>query len=360
MAGMSAAAECACNARVVLIEMESRPGLHATGRSAAFYSPAYGNAVVRALTVAGDAFFRSPSPEFSESALLRPRDCFFIGRDDQQGTLSELAGEIALLRPLNVAEIRDRVPAFHAGYLAGGLCDSSGGDLDVDAIHQGYSRLFRTRGGQLATDSEVQSLRRFDGQWQVHTAAESYCAPLVINAAGAWADSIATRANLSPVGIQPRRRSVLLVDPPGDHDISDWPLVVDADEDFYFKPESGQLLLSPADETHSPACDVQPEDLDLAIAIDRVSRALDIEVQRINHSWAGLRSFAPDDTFVVGEDPRCEGFFWLAGQGGYGIQSAPALAHLAAHLVTGSTPPTGFSGVVDYCDKVAPARLFDG
>ena len=359
MAGMSAAAECALNASVTLVEMEARPGLHATGRSAAFYSPAYGNAVVRALTIAADTFFRCPSAEFSESALLRPRDCFFIGRSDQHQTLSELAGEIALLSPLDVATIRNRVPAFRADYLAGGLGDSSGGDLDVDAIHQGYSRLFRARGGQLAIDSEVQSLRRVDGLWHVATAGESYCAPWVINAAGAWADTVATRANLAPLGIQPRRRSVLLVDSPDEHDITEWPLVVDADEDFYFKPESGQLLLSPADETPSPACDAQPDELDLAIAIDRVSQALDIEVRRINHSWAGLRSFAPDDTFVVGEDPRAKGFFWLAGQGGYGIQSAPALAHLTAHLVTGRTPPTNFSVVVNYWDSVAPVRLID-
>jgi D-arginine dehydrogenase len=359
IAGVSSAAQCAIDAQVTLVEMESRAGLHATGRSAAFFSPAYGNAVVRDLTAASERFFRDPPEGFVDVPLLRQRDCLFVGRHDQLQSLADLEAEVSLLRPVDTASIYSRVPAFRAGYLAGGLCDASGGDLDVDALHQGYLRQFRARGGQLAVDSEVQSLRRVDGQWHVRTENELYCAPLVINAAGAWADAVAARANLGPLGIEPRRRSVLLVDAPAQHDIPDWPLVVDADEAFYFKPEAGQLLLSLADETPSPACDAQPEELDLAIAIDRVSKALDIEVRRINHSWAGLRSFAPDSTFVVGEDPRAGGFFWLAGQGGYGIQSAPALAHLSAHLVTGQTPPADFAAVVDHCDSVTPARLID-
>jgi D-arginine dehydrogenase len=332
IAGVSSAAQCAIDAQVTLVEMESRAGLHATGRSAAFFSPAYGNAVVRDLTAASERFFRDPPEGFVDVPLLRQRDCLFVGRHDQLQSLADLEAEVSLLRPVDTASIYSRVPAFRAGYLAGGLCDASGGDLDVDALHQGYLRQFRARGGQLAVDSEVQSLRRVDGQWHVRTENELYCAPLVINAAGAWADAVAARANLGPLGIEPRRRSVLLVDAPAQHDIPDTP---------------------------SPACDAQPEELDLAIAIDRVSKALDIEVRRINHSWAGLRSFAPDSTFVVGEDPRASGFFWLAGQGGYGIQSAPALAHLSAHLVTGQTPPADFAAVVDHCDSVTPARLID-
>ena len=359
IAGVSAAAQCALDAQVTLVEMESRPGLHATGRSAAFFSPAYGNAVVRDLTAASEHFFRSPPDGFVDVPLLRSRDCLFVGRHDQLQSLADLETEVSLLRPVDTAAIGLRVPAFRAGYVAGGLYDTSGGDLDVDALHQGYLRQFHARGGQLAIDSEVQSLRRVDGQWHVQTDKALYCAPLVINAAGAWADAVAARANLGPLGIEPRRRSVLLVDAPAQHDIADWPLVVDADEEFYFKPEAGQLLLSLADETPSPPCDVRPEELDLAIAIDRVSKALDIEVRRINHSWAGLRSFAPDSTFVVGEDPRADGFFWLAGQGGYGIQSAPALAHLTTWLVTGQTPPADFAAVVDHCDTVTPVRLID-
>lgn len=357
MAGSSVAAECAADARVVLLEMESSPGQHATGRSAAFFSPAYGSGIVRAFTAASEALFRSPPVDFSDLPLLRPRDCLFIGRPDQRASLTDLAAEVTFLEMLDAVEARHRVSALRPGYVDGALCDASGGDLDVDALHQAYLRLLRQRGGELQVDNRVRSIERSGGHWRVKTERGEYRAPQVVNAAGAWADEVASLAGLGALGIEPRRRSVLLVDAPEQYETARWPLLVDVDEAFYCKPEAGQLLLSPADETPSPPCDAQPEEIDLAVAVDRVTRALDLDIRRINHRWAGLRSFAPDNTFVLGDDPRAEGFFWLAGQGGYGIQSAPALAQLAAHLLIGRTLPIQCAKLKEHLGAIAPARL---
>ena len=182
-------------------------------------------------------------------------------------------------------------------------------------------------------------------------------APLVINAAGAWADPLANMAGLGSLGLVPKRRTALLVDAPAGLDIKDWPLVIDVDEQLYFKPDAGQLLVSPADETPSAPMDAWPEELDIAIAIDRLLQVVDLDVKTVNQRWAGLRTFAPDKTFVVGLDPRAEGFFWLAGQGGYGVQSSPGMAHLVRHLVLGSTLPADFADVSKSIEAVAPARL---
>ena len=180
---------------------------------------------------------------------------------------------------------------------------------------------------------------------------------MVVNAAGAWADGLAEIAGLKGLEIQPKRRTAVLVDAPGDYDIHDWPLCIDIDEQFYFKPDAGQLLISPADETPSPACDAQADEYDVALAIDRFEKATGLEIGQINHKWAGLRSFAPDKTFVLGFDPRCEGFFWLAGQGGYGVQTAPAMAKLCMKLVLDVELEEAFTGILGLTDKVSPRRF---
>ncbi|MCZ6828650.1 MAG: FAD-binding oxidoreductase [Gammaproteobacteria bacterium] len=359
IAGSSAAAELAADASVILLEGESHPGYHATGRSAAFFAPAYGNSVVRGLTGVSEPFFRHPPPDFSETALLRPRDCLFIARPEQLPQLQSLQEENSALQWFSGEAAVQAQPLLSADYVAAALRDGHGGDLDVDAILQGYLRLLRRRGGRLLAREQVTALQRVAGCWQVQTERSSYRAPVVVNAAGAWVDSIAMLAGLAGVGISPMRRTAVLIDVPAGHDCSDWPMVVDVDEEFYFKPDAGQLLISPADETPSPACDAQPEELDVALAVDRFERATGVEVSRVNHRWAGLRSFAPDQTFVVGFDPRVPGFFWLAGQGGYGVQSAPAMAQLAASLITASAPASPFAGVMAYKEAVAPERLLD-
>jgi D-arginine dehydrogenase len=180
---------------------------------------------------------------------------------------------------------------------------------------------------------------------------------VVVNAAGAWADRVASLAGLPALGIRPLRRTALTVAAPAGMDTRSWPNMIDADEAFYFKPEAGHILISPADETPSEPCDAQPEDYDVAVGVDRFERATGLDIRQVVNRWAGLRTFAPDRVFVAGFDPRSEGFFWLAGQGGYGIQSAPALAQLTRYLVQGTEPDPAFAIVRDHVAAVAPDRL---
>ena len=357
IAGLSAAAELAADASVVVLERESHPGYHATGRSAAYFAPSYGNPVVRGATVASEEFFRSPPAGFCEHPLLRPRDCMYVGTREQRHSIGELAREMPALKPITPEQARTLVPIFRTDYPACALADSGGGDIDVDALLQGYVRRFRERGSELLTSREVTSLSNRSGLWTVHCGDQQFTAPIVINAAGAWADVLAGMAGLPGIGLSPLRRTACLVDVPDDLDVGDWPLVVDADERFYFKPEAGVLLISPADETPSPPCDAQADELGVAQAVDRFLGVVDLEVRRVSHRWAGLRSFASDRSFVVGFDPAASGFFWLAGQGGYGVQSAPALAALTVHLVNGSALEGVFGAMPTLVDAMAPERL---
>lgn len=360
IAGSSAAAELAADARVVLLEMEEQPGFHATGRSAAYFAAAYGSPVVRAVTACCESFFLHPPEGFSEAPLIHPRDGMLFGRPDQAERLQALHREMPDLRWLDAEEVRERVPVFTEGYLLGALYETRGGDLDVDAILQGYLRRFRQRGGELFNRHAVTSLRRRAGHWQAQAGGRWFEAPVLVNAGGAWADRVARMAGLAPLGLQPLRRTALTVDAPDGMDIRSWPNMIDADEAFYFKPDAGRILISPADETPSEPCDAQPEDIDVAIGVDRFERATGLDIRRVHNRWAGLRTFAPDRRFVAGFDPRCEGFFWLAGQGGYGIQSAPALAVLTRHLVQGAQMPPGFGPLLDHREALAPHRLIEG
>jgi D-arginine dehydrogenase len=357
IAGTSAAATLARHGSVILLEMESQPGYHATGRSAAFFAAAYGGGTIRGLTGLCEPFFLSPPEGFSEAPLIRLRDCMFFGRADQQATLQQMQEDNTRLIALNGDEVNRRVPILSPETIDGAMWDKMGGDLDVDAILQGFLRQLKRRQGRFLNQTRVDSLVRNNGVWEVGAGGEVLKAPVVVNAAGAWADPVAVLAGLAPLGITPLRRTALTIDPPDGIDITDWPLMIEADELFYFKPDAGQLLISPADETPSPPCDAQAEDIDVAIGVDRFEKATGIEIHRVNHSWAGLRTFAPDHCFVAGYDPRTEGFFWLAGQGGYGVQSAPGMAQLATSMATGSAPETGFEGVMDYVDDVKPERL---
>ena len=357
IAGVSAASELASTARVIVLEREPQPGYHATGRSAAFFVVSYGNAAVRAVTAASETFYRSPPQGFTDVPLLRPRPCVFFGRPDQREALLSLHNEVPSLQGLTPEQVRERVPIMSPGYLEGGLLDKTGGDLDVDAILQGFLRRLRERGGELYPRREVQGISRSGGLWKVTSGNETLTATVLVNAAGAWVDEIAALAGLEPLGLQPKRRTAMLIDAPQGRDIVDWPLMVNVEEEFYFKPDAGALLLSPADETPSPPCDAQPEELDVAQAVDRFETATGLEVSRVNHRWAGLRTFAPDKTFVVGFDPRTEGFFWLAGQGGYGVQTSPGMARLAASLITGSSPLEQAGIGENLVNQLSPARL---
>jgi D-arginine dehydrogenase len=357
IAGASAAAELAASATVTLLEMEAQPGYHATGRSAAYFAAAYGKKVVRDFTGCCEDFFREPPDGFSEVELLRPRDCIFFARADQAQQLHTLQQDNPALVRLSASAVLERVPVFSPSYIHAGLWEPRGGDLDVDAILQAYLRRFRQRGGRLLNGHAVTSLRWHGGRWRIGAAGKTFEAPIVINAAGAWADRVAALAGLPGLNIKPLRRTALTVAAPTGMDIREWPNMIDADEEFYFKPEAGHILISPADETPSEPCDAQPEDLDVAVGVDRFERATGLNIRRVISSWAGLRTFAPDRVFVAGFDPRSKGFFWLAGQGGYGIQSSPAMAQLARYLVQGAEPDPAFRIVRNHVATVAPDRF---
>ena len=357
IAGVSVAAELAAAARVVVLEREAQPGYHTTGRSAAFFVPSYGNATVRAITAASEAFYRSPGEDFAGAPLLRPRHCIYFGRPEQRQALLALHEAQPFLQALSVPALCQRVPIMRPDRLQGGLLDDTGGDLDVAAILQGFLRRLRRRGGQLRAATMARGLAHSKGLWRVDTGGETLTAPIVVNAAGSWANQVAGLTGLSPLALQPLRRTALLVDAPPGREVSDWPLMINAEEEFYFKPYAGAILISPADETPSDPCDAQPEELDVALAVDRYEQATGLEVARVTHRWAGLRTFAPDRTFVAGFDPRAQGFFWLAGQGGYGVQTAPGLSRLAAALVKGESPAIPGMAAAAVTQTLSPARL---
>lgn len=356
MAGASVAAELSGTARVALLEAEERPGLHSTGRSAALFTTTYGPAPVRALSRASRRFLeegRGPAG----APFLRPRGVMFLARADQAARAAALIAEMgAALKPVTALAARDRVPLLRAEYLAEALADDVASDIDVDALHQHYLRGLRAAGSEVTCAAPVRGLARAGDCWKATTPAGDFAAPVIVNAAGAWADEVAALAGLAPIGLQPKRRTALLVAPPEGVAVDDWPMLVDVDEQFYVKPDAGMLLLSPADATPCPPCDAQPEELDIAIAVDRVQQALDLPVRRIAHRWAGLRSFVADGVPVAGFDPAAEGFFWLAGQGGYGIQTAPALARLAAALVRGEDVPQDIAAEGVSAADLAPGR----
>jgi len=343
IAGASLAYELASSGSVCLIEAEPRPGMHATGRSAALFAPTYGGREIRAVTRASRAFFDRPPAGFSEHPLLNPRGCLYIARAEQGKRLDDMVDTIRAsggnVSAIDVGDALVRVPLMRAGYLAAAAFDSDAMDIDVHALHQGFIRGARSVGVRLLTGARTTQIERHNRVWSVTVNSESFSAPVLVNAAGAWADEVAQACGADRLGLQPFRRTAVLVDAPEGVDVRRWPAVIDADEEFYFKPDAGQLLLSPADEVPQGPGDAQPEEWDVAVGVERVEAALDIEVRRVRHSWAGLRTFAPDRVPVVGFDARVEGFFWCAGQGGYGIQTAPAMARSAAALVKHESLP---------------------
>ncbi|HSF95888.1 MAG TPA: FAD-binding oxidoreductase [Thermohalobaculum sp.] len=338
IAGASAGFELSRDARVIVLEQESQPGYHTTGRSAALFTETYGNRTIRQLTSAGRAFFENPPDGFADHPLLNPRGTLFLARDDQLGSLETALAETPTsaeaVRRLDAGEVRELNPSVRPGYAAAGLFEPSARDIDVHALHGGFLRGAAARGGRIVIRARVTGLAREGGAWVAETSAGRFAAPVVVNAAGAWCDEVAGLAGLPPVGLVPKRRTAFTFDPPDGVDPSPWPATIDIDEQFFFRPEAGRIMGSPADETPSPPCDAQPEEIDVAIGVDRIETATVMTVRRLVTKWAGLRSFVADKTPVVGFDAGAEGFFWLAGQGGYGIQTSPALGRVTAALIT--------------------------
>ena len=340
MAGASIAAHLAGQCSVRLLEMESQPGYHSTGRSAAVFAELYGNATVRALTRASRAWLFSPPASFSREPLVKPRAVLAFAQANQAAALQAFL-DSALpsdeLTRLSAADTRQLCPVLRPEGLLGGALSPNTADIDVHQLHQSYLRLLKARNGVVNHDSRVISIERRQDSWSVSTAQDCVCAGIIVNAAGAWASEVGRLAGASEINLQPLRRSACLVDQPLKFDAESWPMVLDVQEQFYFKPESGMLLLSPADETPSTPCDAQPDEMDIAVVVDRVEQATTLVIDRIHRKWAGLRSFVEDRSPVIGFDTEVEGFFWLAALGGYGIQTAPAASRLAASLVLRST-----------------------
>jgi len=313
MAGSSAAYELSKEGKVILLEREDTPGYHSTGRSAAIFTEAYGNRSVRGLTSASRAFYENPPSGFTETPLLSPRSMVFFGREDQTTALDLLFEETNALLPsvmrIDGQETRERVPVLREGYAAGAVLEPDAMEIDVAALHQGYLAGLRTNGGRLITEAEVKSLGHENGTWRAETAAGPFEAPVVINAAGAWCDVIGKMAGVAPVGLVPKRRTAFIFDAPEGSNPEAWPLFADVDEEFYIKPDAGRLMGSPADETPIEPCDVHPEEIDIAIAADRIMKATTIEIRHIRNKWAGLRSFVPDKSLVAGFEPTAQGFF---------------------------------------------------
>jgi len=360
IAGASVAAELCADADVVLLEAESQPGYHSTGRSAAMFVPAYGPPAIRILTRASGPFFHNPPDGFSETPLLCQRDILMVAREDQRHATAAFvadAGGDADLRMVEGDRLAALQPLLRPGYATHGVIDSSGSEIDVNALHRGFLRLLKSRGGHVATGRQVTALRHQGGVWHVSAGDEAYRAPVVINAAGAWAEEVGRMAGAETIGLVPKRRTAMMIAAPADIDSDRLPMTIDMDEEFYMKPESGRLLVSPANEDPMPPCDVQPEELDIAICLDRIERAFALPNSRPQSKWAGLRSFVADKTPVVGFSDVAAGFFWLAGQGGYGIQTSPALARVAACLAQRRDLPSDIVAAGLSVDMLAPARL---
>jgi len=361
IAGASVAAELSMRSSVVLLEAEAQPGYHSTGRSAALFSEMYGNRVIRGLSRASRRPMFEPDPAFGPRPWTSPRGTLFIATAEQADELQAFAAEDDVrthARLVDAGAARSLCPVLRPGSVALGLYEPNASDIDVHGLHQAYLRKARANGGRIFLSHRVEAIGRSGSGFLLEAAAGTFAAPVVINAAGAWADQLARLASVAPAGLQPMRRTALLVDAPRGHAIDGWPLVIAADESFYFKPDAGLLLLSPADETPVEPCDAQPEEWDVAVAVDRVTAVADFEVARIRHRWAGLRTFARDRTPVVGFDPAAPGFFWLAGQGGYGVQTAPALALVAAALARDEPVPQAIQDLGVSAADLAPRRAY--
>jgi D-arginine dehydrogenase len=364
IAGASAGYFLAERGQVTVLEREDSLGYHSTGRSAALYTETYGNAPIRALTVCSGPFFRNPPPGFSEHPLLSPRGVLIAAPPASeakfQAALVEAQRYAPAVRSISPSEALKFCPVLRPEWFRFAFHEPDAMDMDVHAIHQGFLRGLRARGGTVVTGAEVRAIARRGSEWTVSTAAGEFAAPIVINAAGAWADEVARLAGVRPVGLVPKRRTAFIIDLPAGIEAAPWPIVSDVDESLYFKPEAGRMLVSPADETPVPPCDVQPEEMDIAEAAHRLETRTRLTVTRVVRKWAGLRSFVRDKTPVVGHAPEAPGFVWLAGQGGYGIQTSPSMGRVAAALATGSDLPADLVARGLAATDLLPDRLYGG
>ena len=366
VAGLSAGAALARHGKVVVLEAEEALGYHSSGRSATFSHYGIGSVPVRALTAWSRSFFEQPPEGFADVPLARRASALFFATEEMLGTLDTLEAEMARftdsLDRIGEAEMKAHFPPLLTGEGAAvsACLYRDGLRLDSDALLQGYKRAIRTAGGEVLTGRRISAVRREYGAWSIDAAGESWSAPILVNAAGAWADGIAAMAAVEPLGLRSLRRTIIVVDAPDGADVRDWPFVKSVVDDFYILPESGRLMASPVDEVECEACDARPEDYDLALAAWKVEQYTTLPVARIAHRWAGLRSFTADRVPVAGFAADAPGFFWLAGQGGYGLQTAPAMAAIAETLVLGGEWPAGLAELGAGRSEIAVERLANG
>lgn len=361
IAGASTGFWLSAHGRVLVLERESLPGYHSTGRSAALYTLAYGSPQVRALTAASRAFFDAPPAGFSEHPILSPRGEMVV---DFSGDPEELERQylsaktsVPEMQLLSADQACAIVPVLRREKVHGAMLDPSAADIDTDALHQGYLRGIRRNNGQIHCDSEVTSIQREGEGWEVRTGKDTYRAPVLINAAGGWADKLAELAGVPPLGLQPKRRAAFIFAPPEGLDTHRWPCLVSLDESFYFKPDAGVLLGSPANADPVEPHDVQPEELDIAMGIYQIEEATTLSIRRPTRTWAGLRSFFADGDLVGGYDLQAPGFFWVAGQGGYGIQTSAAMGEACAALIRKQPLPEHLGRFGLSAAMLSPARL---
>lgn len=355
IAGATLAARLATQGRVLLLETEAQPGQHSTGRSAAMFMASYGPPQARALTRASRADY------LAAGDVLTPRGALYVGWAGQETLLDTqfavLQASGGVVQRVDAATTLAQVPVLRRAGLLGAIAEPDATDIDVHNLHQRALRQARSGAALLWTDAEMHSAQHHDGAWTLQLAGgRGARAAVLVNAAGAWADTVAQRAGLAPLGLQPCRRSAFTFDAPGQAHRS-WPLVADIGEGWYFKPDAGQLLGSPANADPVPAHDVQAEEIDIATAIARIQDHTTLRIRRPHRTWAGLRTFAPDGELVIGADPRQPAFFWLAGQGGYGIQSAAGAALLAQALLCASVLPAILQQEGVDAAAMAPGRL---
>ncbi len=361
IAGASLAHFVAPHARVALLERETQPGYHSTGRSAALFIEGYGTPQVRALTRASRAFLVSPPSVVAPAAVISPRGVLTLATREQVAALDQeweaLSAHAPGARVIDGAAARAMVPVLRDGMFVRAIHDPDASDIDVHTLHQGYLRSARANGATLLTGFDVQAIERAGDDWRVHARDREVRASLVVDAAGAWADAVAAAAGVAPLGLQPRRRAAFTFAPPQGIDTRRWPAFVDAGETFYVKPDAGVLLGSPANADPVPPHDVRPEELDIATGIDRIERHTTMTIRRPIATWAGLRSFVEDGDLVGGFDAQAPGFFWLCAQGGYGIQTSAAMGETCAHLLLGRGLPERLESFGITAGILSPARL---
>ena len=368
MAGSSTAWQLASQASVLVLERESQPGYHTTGRSAALFEEHYGPAQVQALTRASRAFYDAPPAGFVDAPILTPRGVLYVGTAEQKALVDAAFAEACVHSPsaqrLNAEQLKQQVPCLNTEVLVDGFLDDGARDIDVHGLHQGFIRGLRQRGGDLWCNAEVEGITRVNEQWHIALPkGNSIHAKVIINAAGAWVDAVATMAGAAPIGITPKRRSAFTFGVPEGMDATHWPAIISADEGWYIKPDAGQLLGSPANADPVAPHDVVPEELDIATGIWRIEEATTLQIRRPSHTWAGLRSFVADGELVIGWDASptpVAGFFWVAAQGGYGIQSAAGYSLLARNLLLGEPLDAGLVEQKVNVGVVSPARCQRG